>query len=1698
MANSNKPSRQLLLLPPDCRFTMQQWLYRKSSHTRRYKRCYMVLHKDMLYSLRKPSLNQGDRPEIIMESLRYSSCVITGAEIRAETNEIGELFRWIVMLKHPKTYAGGNNEVFDKLVHKLPLGTVNFDDPAGVEEIFRELNDNNHVTNHSSSNYNEEQTLWLATSNHKVATDWLNALLCVSRYGSMENFVYQNTLRTKHLSYSLPFYLVPFEFFPISSKKATNPKRRAAFTFMKLNIKELLQIPVLDNETLCCLVEYNSSFYILNLPEMEKEEALEVNRVSSNLTSLEDDGREVYYDEYGLTSYKSKANIKLGDITPNHALTRENTQMKNIGKRTSGLSAILGRSENLNNDFIDDYKSRNRLGATVTPANQSQGYNVLSKLWNLNKVTDKKKTVLEKRSVYYGEDAFIHIPMYQNQAQDVLWLHFVTTSDSYIGSASIDNTDFSINEPCIPKTCVIRNIEDINPLNHKRIDITDYPIQDTALKTWMANDPLPEAGLVVLSVVTPKHYGNFMDPVTPAFHSPKDYRVKVTNASTSGGINMLMSNIKRATVAYKTSYTLRRYVRRVLQFQNMYLSFFWMLYLTLVLGVYPDKLLFFSIIALVYYSIKSHPRFKEYFIQLMLTYPILIALLPRKFTRSFLLLPKAVCMACAKRKAFLLKNSHNTEEEVHYETIASERIRVADNKVKGRLTSRKSECISNTEKLVQIEHAEIPMMTPNQQMNSYVSYTHYPGTDVERCKHRGVVLSYLASLFLSQFAGRGTFANFKKVDSRSTIRAFHAIFYEPPPYPSEVIPFFENLVLTMQYYLMVMLLTFSGGINHVQTLHLLHRNRITKKLMIQSASSGIEGKGKEQQHNRWSGMFPEGQLMASEWYENERKALFGTYSKYHLRIYDRPAVSTEDGRPLDIPEILIHNAKVVLTKETDRHGWSYSKNWSSTWSSEHTPFTFVRRRKWVSNFKDSHVPKEIHVDKAIVHTFSDLDSTAAEKSEPVVSTDGEVVPELRLQSLNTPAEIPFEQAKAADIPASHQVLHNIPGRAGYIEVIPRAPKYSSEQSVLRVSNESSNQYGVIDNGYQTSQAATPSQEPLKYSRSRFNGQSKMMGMFKMGIKGLLTENLRNHAKVANGGTYETQQSGFGFSKWRRYMKRKAETSIKEKIRNMIHDRTPRSELERVDSKIPEEVKIHDVPRVDEVAELPVEEPVDEEEEQWTTDIEDIEEEEEKEEPAGNTRRNLFNSSVAFLLIIPLCLLLDIVKVICNIIWALVQVFFWLLGISQEENEYNITDEHPMKDQLGWERPKIRCNVVLHGRQYCYEIPKWSKRCFMGRAKLRIYKAAKGRRSRLRMFTHRPAYKNLNVMFLYTRNKNVMSINPDPEEYYYETYLTGSDDDDHFSEEQAEDNKVDVETAQDPEESERELTSAESSLDDDDDGEFDISLDAEVLEAEMNTFVAKELGEYVYTDRSRRESVGVEQLEGIQGRRKVLSYIKNIYDRKIRKHQGEANAVDVAEDASKPSSEYEGVESQDDMKTEHKVGVLGMLRKAKDRIAVANYYINLFTVRYEKFINMILWRHDTVTKVLLILLVALAIGNIFVSTYVLLLLYLLMFFKSGYAASMWERNIHQTVKRHLDTSLADLEIYSPFWDLSNRETALLIKAIKGFCQIEVTSTLIRESINSFDLATVITKRIMDEKMCRGWERRNWFFNLFRQSPNLLEV
>ncbi|EDO06112.1 putative integral membrane protein [Babesia bovis T2Bo] len=1582
-------------LPPQCRFTMQQWLFRRTSHTRRYKRCYIVLHNDRLYSFRKPPKCRKCDPENLSLTLRYAtaSWMIAGAEFKADTQGPRRFYEWKLVVKPPKIYIGDKGPDFSNFKNKAPLSGDN------INDIFRDIDADNRVGRSTAKLYTDDSVLWLATSNYKVAADWTLAVLCTVKYGSLRNFVNQNSIRSKHLAWRLPFYLWHLEFFPKSHNMETTPRRKAAFTFMKLSIMQLLHVPLPDGVSLSCIVEHNSSFYVLNLPLPTQGGEPEIHRTWSNVSGDE--------ELHGQENQRNSARDRSPDLCSDQLVLQ-----REYLKRQANLTP--GAVENMEED-----KQKVKQNNATNTVPHGQGYNMLSKLWGLNKGSEKRKVIIRKRSFTYGEDACIYLPMYQNFTHDYVWVHVVTSSDMYIGSAAITNCDFSVVEPSKPKTCILKHIEAVNPLNQKRLNLSDIPNPNSVINTSKVKAKVPQPGYIVLSIVTPKHYGNFMDPVKISHHSPQEYLGNATKASTSGGLHMLMTNIKRVVAAYRTIKTLGGYVTRVLQFKSTTVSIFWIVYIILALGFYQDKLMLFVMMPLMFYSLMCNADYRKSITGILLKYPLLVAILPQRITLKFLLLPKPVCAICTKRKAFLNQNSHVVNEVVNARILVTRKVYIKDRDIRNRSSSYCVDGMIGKEHAVTIEHRDHPMLTPNQAMNPYVSYISHPGTQVESCNHKGIVHSYLAGLFLNHIAPN-SLDNIKPADGHSVLKAMHSIYYYPPPYPWGVVPWLQNVIFTLKYIMMTLFITLAGGMGDIQTLHLLHRIRVCTKLNDEAVNPAEELQ--QRRPLRIMSITPPVEELSREWYENERKSVLGVYSKECLRFYDRPNMSSKDGRMVSIPPNIINKAKVLISEETDENGWMYAKNWTSVWYKEAHTFTFVRRRKWITKHRK-------------ISVMSARNTTPSTRRASPVKLD---------------------------------ITNNLMGEINHS--VERENVKMSSQLTRRTSNKGFfAKQEETDNNPSTSEVkqgddiprVTPTNDSTTIAKNNVSKKMNPLGSIRKGIISIAkTNNMKYNPNEPVSPPPENTdlKSRFKFPMINRF---RTNVTINEHVDN--------------DTKWERSISPQEVAK--ETLYQPAVEPLtleSESDDPWVNEEEDFEE---IESPRRMyTMPNIVGTTLTQF--VP-TIVIHLIRLLYTMLSALI------MFATTKKMDYT---DNIVQDGL---MPNFQNAVRGAKPPRCKLITKLGEKGFCKR-KSKSFQIVPGQSIRIvnNPRKHRKSKQKASLILGHTKKTETDNIYTKPEDVEYENFSVIPEVKNTMH---MEDVALDPVFIEESEESEVDDSYSESGEE-----EYKAFNSIQKEDADKGTTPKSEEEQ---TEKPKLSSVKdqIVTTENTNKRGRLYSYIKHIYVNKIRRRQSDVEEGDILPpDDSKQPSEYDGLESDVDMETEHKMTVIGMLRKARGQIVVGNYYINLFTMRYEKFLNLFSWQHPKVTQLVMIICITLAIANYFFGVGPLVLLYVVAYFKSGYIAGTWERTIRKNVERHIERCMSELDIYRPFWDLTNRQVVALARAVYAFCNIDITSAVIRESATRGELAEAITAKLIEQKFRKNWERRSWALHLFRHSPSQLDL
>ncbi|XP_953096.1 uncharacterized protein TA08410 [Theileria annulata] len=975
------PKPEFPWLPKECIFTMQQWLYRRTLHTKRYKKRYVVLHNERLYSFTKlPPFDKFDLNNIntVLRSAS-NSWILTGSVVSADTDVNTGLFKWKIEFKNYKKPITAIENINKFLTDKPDLTIGNVDH---IDCIFEDVTSS--VLENKTVNIEAQDCLWFATTNHKIASDWLIALLYTSRYGSLYNLIYKNPSRRRFQQFTLPWFLMALDYLPNLSKDENSKPPLSSFTYIKIEIKRVFDFPMLPNAKIYCAVEFNSSFYIIQLYRFERENL--TSTPSAMVREEEPTSSLAAYisrnSEYSICRLPSD-DLSVAQLNdPKNSLPDDECSQSSYYNANAQFTTLEGGINKFNATVQSLAPSNTSVPNSVAGLPDDDPQNVITRLLNLNSHKDiKKKQVVEKRSIIY-DGASVYIPVYKNTTQEIVWLHFFGDYDVYMGTASIRDVDFASRDPAPVKTCMIKLIEGLNPLHYKRVDVSNYKGESTVLKS-SARSISNDRGFVELSVIIPKHLGNFLDPVIISHGSPKEYLSNASRSSISMGIQMLIANIKRVRQSFTVLKDIIHALKSILEFRSMFTSFTAMFYFILVFGIFPNRMLVIFLLPILSYIVCTHPSFIDLTFLFLLKFPILIAILPKRFTYPFLLMPKLSCILCSKKPSFLKQNTQIVDPDmVSKEEISSKTFQYSSNKKLPKSmylnhSSSETEVIVNPfsaanatqvntdpnrkrelpqesydesnvlnqptyvdfEKRISVHINSLPMITSKHLLNDSIEITRYKGTRIETCKHRGIIMSYLSVMFINEI-GVELFDSVHG-DGLAIIKGYHDIYYNIPPYRN--VPFWPNVKFTLYFLFYMLFLTFFGGISNLQILHLLHRNKLICRLILESKGV-VESKPKGQHHQT--------KQRNVSLYENERRILFGKFSKLNLRFYERGYFSTEDGQfvSVDLSKYLV---RLVVNDNTDQEGWTYAKNWNSPFTNSPNSMTFVRRRKWILTPNDS-------------------------------------------------------------------------------------------------------------------------------------------------------------------------------------------------------------------------------------------------------------------------------------------------------------------------------------------------------------------------------------------------------------------------------------------------------------------------------------------------------------------------------------------------------------------------------------------------------------------------------------------------------------------------------------------------------------------------------------------------------------------------
>nr|PVC50826.1 hypothetical protein MACL_00001978 [Theileria orientalis] len=1793
-------------LPKECNFTMQQWLYRRTLHTKRYKKRYVVLHNERLYTFTKlPSFDKFDAHNLHnLLKLASNSWILTGAIVSADQDINNGLYRWKIQFKNYKKPVSGTETLNKFLIDKPDLNIKYVDN---LDSIFGEVTSS--ILENKNINIEAHDCLWFATTNHKIASDWVIALIYTSRYGSLYNLIYKNPSSRRFQQFKLPWFLMALDYMPNLSKDENSKPPLASFTYIKIDIHRVFEFPMLPNARIYVAVEFNSSFYIIQLYRYESE-----NTTSTPTGALRED------DTHSTLSYYVNKNTDYGitrlasDDRSCYSISRERSNLNQdmYGVNYKRIASIGPITE----DAHESMPVNSVMSSSASVANSmsnlydEDSQNVLTRLLNLNPNQDmEKKQVAEKRTIVY-KDASLYVPVYKNTAQEVVWLHFFGDFDVYMGTASIRDVDFASRDPAPVKTCMIKLLETLNPLSYRRVDISTYKPESTVLKKSTANTISNDRGFVEVSVIVPKHLGNYLDPVTISYGSPKEYMANATRSTITAGIQMLISNIKRARQSFVVFKDIVHALKSVLEFRNRISSFMAMLYFIVVFGIFPNRMLIIFLLPLIVYIMCTHPSFIDLTFVFLLKFPILIAILPKRLIHPFLLIPKTSCILCSKKPSFLEKNAqvvdpdmvtkveissrtfqytstkkmhpnkslYPHESKIDAETSelpdvitnpfsAANAIQITGSEENNQATESKQnetqdkeneadENYVEFEKRISVHLNSLPMITSKHLLNDSIEITRYKGTRLETCKHRGIIMSYLSIMFINEM-GVSLFDSVQG-DGLSIIKGYHDIYYNTPPYRH--VPFWANVKFTAYFFMYMLYLTFFGGISNHQLLHLLHRNKLMCRLTLESTGV-VDPKSKEESKTQK----PKTDTM----YENERRILFGKFSKLNLRFYERGIFSTEDGKFISV-DLSKHVIRLVVNENTDSEGWMYAKNWNSPYTNEPNSMSFVRRRKWLLTAKEKsseYVLKRNFSSTVASEYFSNMNSmnvkpkTTPEEDNASVSSLGSCVSSKasNAQVKNFGAEVVAseetadgeqehpEERKSADTEEGATMNHE---GVTKIEDIGREENTESlemtivpDENVARLYMRKGKIRGMMDRFRDMRERRRNQKQDnsdmQKYLSTLVSNKKAEQGQ-NMPRRLQLLKRFKEARKAASSKMSVTSDAGHSLlddpetSPLRPKSKfpkpdlhsigvspviGKAENNLIASLMNL--NRVPtieeddasrsttqrnsgadesmlelRSDSSHVNTQGPQEevflqqqpyTKLQlkrsqqesndrQVPRLHSLSKEPTEPKVHntkiakllsylkslyQPEDKLDTDRSSYstlsQASTDSSDASKSKLRRLLETVFVILFVLPVCIVVDLGKLLVGMFWLTINT---VMGIQEPEQLKGptVTETAPKR--------RATCKIVK-GEDWVEVKLQKRRRCFLRGDRLKVYKKI----SRAE-----------NLSLVHTMNRLMFDSS---QKYEYESEVSSEAESDSslmtmregnmeksYSNQYVEDSDVLVE-------SDLGSTNRDDLVTDDD-------MD-ELKTTSMNPFDIEDSDEEILN--MMRKSYDTNELEiepkkGKKKKGKIVNYISTIYLKRMAK---KGKYID-----EQHLSDYEH-DSDDNTKHDSKIGLIATLKKVKDQIVMANYKINLYNMRFEKFLNMFSWKNYSVTTIVLILLLLIIFVNLLFRIEVIMLAYILLQFKSGYRRGTWERIILSTTERHISRAIVDLEIFRPFWDLSTHQIQMLSNRIKSFSSIELDINTIREAKDELHLSHIVADRLIATKFAKNWRRYRWINHLFRQAP-----
>ncbi|SJK85996.1 conserved Plasmodium membrane protein, unknown function [Babesia microti strain RI] len=582
-------------------YTIQQWLFRRRTHTRRFTKRFIVLCGDTIYAYRKVASLNSDKSLNTILNDASSRWKISGATVMAESFSGSSFYRWRVSFPMQQYHRITTDDT-----SPISSGRVDYDD------------------------------LWFGTPDLHVAEDWILAMTKVAEYGSLENWVFRSPIKQRFTQFTLPWYLKPFEYLPMEHN---NPREvdmdqnyknfqpfRSPFSSLYIRIDRLECVPAFADTAIYCVIEVQSSLYIMRLYEQELGSTLEISTVDDDSLDTTDDRSSVLMSG-GLISRWLARTAKQSDKKKNNIVLRNFIY-------PGGASICIPLFQPLTMHFIhihfysvqDEYLGTVGIPETDISAvkpGRTSGYGLRS--------MDTIHPLSPKR-FYMMEDKIMPKPG-------------TPSTESFYRIPTMFYSDMGI-----PKT----NVERLSGLDNFGMEqlkgiktLLTQNISGFELENGMNSSPL---GVVYVSACNPRRLDHVYMPAKQVIGSKKYYDAMVDRANGPLSLHMLINNLRRGSKIVKLFINFKSQVKDVFHFRDFYKSIFWIFYTIISLWIFPDYLITLTLLPILLCMIIFHPSFYSILDKSVLRFPILVIFLP-KFLSSHIRIPKSICISCSKERS---------------------------------------------------------------------------------------------------------------------------------------------------------------------------------------------------------------------------------------------------------------------------------------------------------------------------------------------------------------------------------------------------------------------------------------------------------------------------------------------------------------------------------------------------------------------------------------------------------------------------------------------------------------------------------------------------------------------------------------------------------------------------------------------------------------------------------------------------------------------------------------------------------------------------------------------------------------------------------------------------------------------------------------------------------------------------------------